>query len=98
VNNVSFRILLVAMMMMMIMMTTWILKAKVVGIETAFLYGDSKKVIYMKITKWMKAEKDECLVLNKIIYGLVQSAREFYEKLVSALQECGFKVCSVDPC
>jgi hypothetical protein len=35
----------------------------------------------MKITKWMKAEKDECLVLNKIIYGLVQSARDFMKSL-----------------
>jgi hypothetical protein len=30
--------------------------------------------------------------------GLVQSAREFYNKLVSVLKDCGFKASSVDPC
>ena len=46
----------------------------------------------------MKANDNECLILNKTIYGLVQSAREFYNKLVSALKECGFARSSVDPC
>jgi len=32
----------------------------------------------------MKAEDNECLILNKTIYGLVQSTRKFYNKLVSA--------------
>jgi Reverse transcriptase (RNA-dependent DNA polymerase) len=52
----------------------------------------------MEIPKGMKAEDNECLILNKTIYGLVQSAREFYNKLVSALKDCGFKASSVDPC
>jgi Reverse transcriptase (RNA-dependent DNA polymerase) len=52
----------------------------------------------MEITKGMKANDNECLLLNKTIYGLVQSAREFYNKLVSALKECGFIGSSVDPC
>jgi hypothetical protein len=33
----------------------------------------------MEIPKGMKVEKEECLVLNKTTYGLVQSEREFYE-------------------
>ena len=52
----------------------------------------------MEIPKGMKANDNECLILNKTIYGLVQSAREFYNKLVSALKECGFTGSSVDPC
>jgi hypothetical protein len=37
-------------------------------------------------------------VLNKTIYGLLQSAREFYKNLVSVLIGFGCKVCSADPC
>jgi Reverse transcriptase (RNA-dependent DNA polymerase) len=90
-NDVTFRILLV-------MILTWNLKAKVVDIETAFLHGDLKETIYMEILKGMEASIDECLILNKTIYGLVQSAREFYNKLVSALKDCGFQGSLVDPC
>jgi hypothetical protein len=43
----------------------------------------------MEIPKRMKAEKDERLILNNIIYclPLAQSEREFYKNLVSALKE-----------
>jgi Reverse transcriptase (RNA-dependent DNA polymerase) len=58
------------------------LKAKVVDIETAFLHGDLKETIYMEIPRGMEASTDECLMLNKTIYGLVQSNREFYNNLV----------------
>jgi hypothetical protein len=54
--------------------------------------------LYMEIPKGMEASVDECLILNKIMYGLVQSAREFYNKLVSALKDCGFQGSLVDPC
>jgi Reverse transcriptase (RNA-dependent DNA polymerase) len=54
--------------------------------------------LFMEIPKGMEASVDECLILNKIMYGLVQSAREFYNKLVSALKDCGFQGSLVDPC
>jgi Reverse transcriptase (RNA-dependent DNA polymerase) len=91
INDVTFQILLV-------MMLTWNFKAKVVDIETAFLHGDLKETIYMEIPNGMEANIDECLILNKTIYGLVQSAREFYNKLVSALKDCDFQGSLVDPC
>jgi hypothetical protein len=52
----------------------------------------------MEIPKGMEGSIDECLILNKTIYGLVQSAREFYNILVSALKDCGFQGSLVDPC
>jgi Reverse transcriptase (RNA-dependent DNA polymerase) len=52
----------------------------------------------MEIPKGMDASVDECLILNKTIYGLVQSARKFYNKLVSALKDYGFQGSLVDPC
>jgi hypothetical protein len=63
------------------MMLTWNLNAKVVNIKTAFLYGDLKETIYMEIPNSMEANIDEFLILNRTIYGLVQSAREFTTNL-----------------
>jgi hypothetical protein len=62
------------------------------------LHGNLKETIYMEIPKGMEANENECLILKKTIYGLVQSAREFYKKLVLALKGCGFQGNSVDPC
>jgi Reverse transcriptase (RNA-dependent DNA polymerase) len=53
INDVTFQILLV-------MMLNWNLKAKVVGIETAFLHGDLKETIYMEIPEGMGTSIDEC--------------------------------------
>ena len=43
-------------------------------------------------------EKDECLMLKKTIYGLVQSARQIFKKLVSCLKALGFEGGIADPC
>jgi Reverse transcriptase (RNA-dependent DNA polymerase) len=45
----------------------------------------------------MEASMDENLFLKKTIYGLVQSARQFYVKLVEALKGCGFNGSQDDP-
>jgi Reverse transcriptase (RNA-dependent DNA polymerase) len=42
VNNVSFRVLLIAKI-------GWNLKARIIGVETAFLHGDLKEEIFMEI-------------------------------------------------
>ena len=91
VNDVSFRVLLIAKLV-------WKLKARIIDVETAFLHGDLKEEIFMEIPPGMEASKDECLILKKTIYGLVQSARQFYVKLVDALKGCGFEGSPVDPC
>jgi Reverse transcriptase (RNA-dependent DNA polymerase) len=54
-------------------------------------------MVYTEIPKNLKANNDECLVLNKTIYGLIQSAREFYNKLVFELKDCDFQGSLVDP-
>jgi hypothetical protein len=51
---------------------------KVINIETAFPHGNLKETIFMEIPKGMDSSKTECLILKQTIYGLVQSAREFY--------------------
>jgi hypothetical protein len=45
----------------------------------------------MEIPEGMDVAKEDCLSLNKTIYGLVQSARQLYIKLVSSIKSCGFK-------
>jgi len=82
----------------------WI--AEIVDIETAFLYGDLKEEIFMKIppgyevvvNKQVNREK-ECVLLIKTIYGLSQSARQFYKKLSYVLTEkLKMQKCLSDQC
>lgn len=58
----------------------WI--AKIVDIETSFLYGDLEEQIFMKIPPGYEIVVDakidresECLMLVRMIYGLTQAAR-----------------------
>ena len=46
----------------------------------------------------MKCETGQCLLLLKSLYGLVQSARQFFKMLVSILKKIGFKQSSSEPC
>ena len=41
---------------------------------------------------------DEILILDKCIYGLVQSARQYHKKAVAILKKIGFEGGEVDPC
>jgi hypothetical protein len=69
-----------------------------VDVETAFLHGNLQEEIYMNVPKGMSQDDNTCLLLNKTIYGLVQSAREFNNKLLSTLKSMGFTVNKSDPC
>jgi hypothetical protein len=90
VNDVSFRIILTAK-------SLWDLQASIVDVETAFLHGDLQEEIYMNVPKGMNQDDKTCLLLKKTIYGLVQSAREFYNKLLSTLKSMGFTENKSDP-
>jgi hypothetical protein len=46
----------------------------------------------------MVHQEDECLFLEKMIYGLVQSARVYYKKFMAVLLEEGFTQLAADPC
>ena len=51
---------------------------KIVNIETAFLYGDLEEEIYMECPQGMaNIKKDDCIILNKCIYGIVQVACQY---------------------
>ena len=44
------------------------------------------------------ATEDEVVKLEQTIYGLVQSARQFWKKLRDVLKGIGFKGGNIDPC
>lgn len=89
INNVSWRILIIAMLL-------WRLEAKIIDVSTAFLYGDLEEDIYMKCHE--VHGKDEALHLKHSIYGLVQSARQYYLKFTRKLRNLGFAGGYPDPC
>ena len=73
--------------------------AKMVNVETAFLYGDLEEEIYMEWPQGMSnIIKDGCIILNKCIYGLVQAVCQYYKKAVEILKSSGFVRGSIDPC
>ena len=53
-------------------------------IKGAFLYGYLKEEIYMQLPKDSRQE-GICMKLNRCIYGLKQSPREWYHQLSSVL-------------
>ena len=45
-----------------------------------------------------RVDKEDCLFLQKAMYGLDQAARQFWMKIVDKMQEGGFKLSEADPC
>jgi hypothetical protein len=90
-NDVSFRIMFIAKLV-------WDMTSTVVDIETAFLHSDLDEEIYMEVPKGLEIKHNKKLMLKKTIYGLVQSARKFYEKLINVLKVIGFYGSKSDPC
>jgi hypothetical protein len=89
-NDVSFRIMLIAKLV-------WNMTCSDVDIETAFLHGDLDEEVYMEVPKGLTIKDNKKLVLQKTIYGLVQRARKFYEKLIDVLNVIGFYGSKSDP-
>jgi hypothetical protein len=90
-NDVSFRIMLIEKLV-------WDMTSTVVDIETAFLHVDLGEEFYMEVPKGLEIKHNKKLMLIKTIYGLVQSARKFYEKLINVIKVIGFYGSKSDPC
>ena len=91
VHDITFQILILVMML-------FGLSAKIVDVETAFLYGELDEEIYMECPPGMKSKAGEILILGQCIHGLVQSARQYHKKAVKILQKIGFVGGDVDTC
>ena len=97
VNDVTFRVVVARMRIEN-------MKAKVVDIDYALMNGDLEHENYMKIPEEydevinQRVDKEDCLILQKAMYGLVQAARQFWKKIVDKMQEGAFKLSEADPC
>jgi Reverse transcriptase (RNA-dependent DNA polymerase) len=90
-NDVSFRIMLTGKIL-------WDMTSTVVDIETAFLHGNLDEEICMDVPLGSATGPNKKLLVRKTIYGLVQSARKFYVKLINVLKVIGFEGSKSDPC
>ena len=62
------------------------LKARIIDVETAFLHGELDEEIFMESPEGLGHNKDEdCVKLEKAMYGLVQGARQYFVKFTKAL-------------
>jgi Reverse transcriptase (RNA-dependent DNA polymerase) len=88
----------VSFCLMIIMRMIFKRKAMIMHVEVAFLNGDLDEEIYMECPKGLEHEEEECLILLKALYGLVQAARQFFLKLCDIRKNIGFRQNPVDPC
>ena len=91
INDSTFKILIVIILVLRYY-------SMLIDIETAFLHGDLAEQIYMQCPEGVGDPKSECVKLLKTIYGLAQSSREFFKKMVTVLKEIGFNQNQAEPC
>ena len=72
--------------------------AKIV-VEAAFLYRDLEEEIYMECSQGMSSvQTDECIILSKCIYCLVQAKLQYYKMAIKILKNLQFIGGNVNPC
>jgi len=92
IHDVTYRIMIVLQIVLQ-------LDSRIIDIETAFLHGDLEEDIYMECPEGFEGgDKLKYLKLIKAIYGLVQSGRMFFKKLIRKLKDIGFYQSDADPC
>ena len=67
-------------------------------VVTAYLNAPIKEIIYIEPSEGYEKDGDVVWRLNKCLYGLKQSAREWNDTLTTALEGIGFKAGDSDPC
>jgi Reverse transcriptase (RNA-dependent DNA polymerase) len=84
--------------MLLVLQLALCLKGVIIDIETAILNGELTEEIYMMTPEGLEANEDECVLLKKAIYGLVQSARIFYLKFKAVMIKLEFTPSTSEPC
>jgi hypothetical protein len=67
-------------------------------IDTVYLYGNLKETIYMIQPEGFDDGSGRVCLLQKCIYGLKQSGREWYFRFSYFLKSIGFEICPKEPC
>ena len=98
VSEITFRIV-----MILALLNNW--DMEIVDVVTAFLYGDLEETFFMKIPAGLEEylqtsfDEDDCVILEKSLYGLVQATRQLHMKLLDVMtNKFGFKKCKTDEC
>ena len=92
INDVTFR-----MMIVLMIVKGW--QGRIIDVVTAFLNGDLEEEVYLEVPEgYNGCNENECLLLLKSMYGLAQSARQWWKKIVSVLKSIRFKLSLADPC
>ena len=89
--------------MVLVLMMLKKYKCKLIDVETAFLEGNLEEEIFMDVPDGYKEVLNEetageCLRLERLLYGLVQAAHQFWKKAVEVLRSIGFVGGQADPC
>jgi hypothetical protein len=69
-----------------------------VDVVSAFLNGDLKENIYLRLPEGVEVEHSNVVKLKKSIYGLKQSSRNWFLKFVQTILEYGFIESHADSC
>ena len=72
--------------------------ARIVDVGTAFLYRMLDNEIFMEAPSGSGYGNNECVKLEKAIYGLVQAAQQYYKYFAESLIRMGFIHLKADPC
>jgi len=93
VNDITFRIWLTCVLI-------WQLQTLVFDVETAFLHGSfcPGEEVYMNCPPGMVHQTDECLLLLKTLYGLIQAASHYFDFFSNILIDIGFQQSPADSC
>src|SRR6056300_498094 len=99
INDITWRIMLVAMIM-------WKLDAWLIDLETAFLHGEFEEgeEVFMDIPMGLYEVEgnvdanEDCLYLLKTTYGLTQASRAYFRFSTTILKDIGFEGGDADPC
>lgn len=67
-------------------------------VKTAFLNGELKEEIYMRVPEGIKCKDNQVCKLNKALYGLKQAAKCWFEVFEKTLKDVGFQNSPVDRC
>ena len=73
------------------------LETKQIDYNSAFVHADISTVTYVEMPQGFELD-DKVWKLNKCLYGLVQSPRDFFQYNAKKLRACNFVPCKADPC
>ena len=90
-KNVLFRVL-------MLLVLTFGMKCQQIDVNTAFLYADIEKPVYMDGPPGYECKPGYCLKIQKCIYGLKQSPRDWHRLLRTFILGLGFTQSKLDSC